>query len=30
MVDAPTAREAANEGPRFERLMNAAAELAGD
>lgn len=30
MVDAASARAAATEGPRFEALMNAAAELAGD
>ncbi len=29
-VDSPSARAAANEGPRVEALMNAAAELAGD
>jgi hypothetical protein len=29
-VDAASARAAANEGPRFEALMNAAAERAGD
>jgi len=30
MVDAPSARAAANEGPRFEALMNAAVEKAGE
>lgn len=30
MVDAPSARAAANEGPRFEALMNAAVETAGE